>query len=101
MKTAEAELKRTIDVVDGASERDLETLTAVYENMKSKTRPRFSNRWTRIFSAGFLARMKPGAAAGILAGLSAERAYSISAILAGEVHLARRNERRGQGHANS
>lgn len=87
LKAAETELKRTIDVVDGASERDLERLTAVYENMKSKDASALFEQMDPEFSAGFLARMKPEAAAGIMAGLSAERAYSISAILAGRSAL--------------
>ncbi|KPP83568.1 MAG: MgtE intracellular N domain [Rhodobacteraceae bacterium HLUCCO07] len=91
LKAAETELKRTIDVADGASERDLETLTAVYENMKSKDASVLFEEMDPDFSAGFLARMKPEAAAGIMAGLSAERAYSISAILAGRSALGPKN----------
>jgi flagellar motility protein MotE (MotC chaperone) len=35
------------------------------------------------FAAGFLGRMRPAAAAGIMAGLSPQKAYTISVLLAG------------------
>lgn len=35
------------------------------------------------FAAGFLGRMRPEAAAGIMTGLSPETAYTISVVLAG------------------
>jgi hypothetical protein len=35
------------------------------------------------FAAGFLGRMRPDAAGAVMAGLSAEKAYAVSVILAG------------------
>ena len=40
------------------------------------------------FAAGFIARMKPEAAAAVLAGMDPQKAYLVSAVLAGRNALA-------------
>lgn len=79
----EEALSRTLAMADGASERDLESLTEVYNKMKPKDAAGLFETMDPAFAAGFLARMRPEAAAGILAKLSPDAAYSISVILAG------------------
>lgn len=83
LEEAEAELTATMALAEGASENDLSKLTTVYENMKPKAAAPLFEAMAPEFAAGFLARMRPDAAALILANLDAERAYTISVILAG------------------
>ncbi|PJE27396.1 Flagellar motility protein MotE, a chaperone for MotC folding [Pseudooceanicola antarcticus] len=83
LETAEAALKATLALADNAAENDITQLTAVYENMKPKDAAALFEQMAPEFSAGFLGRMRPEAAAQVMAGLSAERAYAISVILAG------------------
>ncbi|TQF00819.1 MAG: hypothetical protein FKY71_01345 [Spiribacter salinus] len=80
---AETALKQTMALADTAAEDDLSRLTSVYENMKPKDAAALFEQMDPEFSAGFLGRMKPVQAGAIMEGLSAERAYSISVILAG------------------
>ncbi len=82
---AEDELAATMALADTAAEDDLSRLTAVYENMKPKeAAPLFEAMDPPQFAAGFLGgRMRPDAAASILAGLDPKTAYAISVILAG------------------
>lgn len=85
---AEEKLAQTIARVDGASEGDIDKLTAVYESMKPKVAAGLFEQMTPEFAAGFLGRMNPDAAAGILSGLSSEAGYAISVVLAGRNALA-------------
>lgn len=80
---AEARLAETVSKVDGASEADLDRLTAVYEAMKPKVAAPLFEQMTPEFAAGFLGRMAPQAAAGIMSGLSTDAGYAISVVLAG------------------
>lgn len=88
---AEASLRETIAVADGAAEGDITQLTAVYENMKPKDAALLFEEMDPAFAAGFLGRMRPEPAAGIMAGLSAETAYAISVVLAGRNARAPKN----------
>jgi len=83
LEQAEAKLASTISKVDGASEADLERLTAVYQAMKPKVAAPLFEQMTPEFAAGFLGRMAPQAAAGIMSGLSTDAGYAISVVLAG------------------
>lgn len=80
---AEEKLRITLALADGAAERDLASLTTVYENMKPKETAALFEAMAPEFAAGFLSRMRPEIAAGVMAGLSPNAAYSISVILAG------------------
>ncbi|WP_457647664.1 MotE family protein [Profundibacter sp.] len=80
---AEQQLKATMALADSAAEDDLSRLTTVYENMKAKDAAKLFEEMDPQFSAGFLGRMRPDAAAAIFAGLTPAKAYSISVILAG------------------
>ena len=80
---AEVELKNTLDLVTGAAEKDLERLTAMYEQMNPKDSSALFSEMAPKFAAGFLSRMKPDAAASVLSGMDANKAYSISVIMAG------------------
>ncbi len=83
LQDAERALRETLQLADGAAEKDILRLTAVYENMKPKTAAAVFEQMEPAFAAGFLGRMRPDAAAGIMAGLSPQIAYTISVILAG------------------
>lgn len=80
---AEASLRSTLTLADGAAEADLNLLTGVYENMKPKEAASLFEEMEPSFAAGFLARMKPALAARVMAGLSPSAAYSVSVIMAG------------------
>lgn len=79
----EASLKETLALADGAAERDLTNLTAVYEAMKPADAAALFETMAPEFAAGFLGRMRPDAAAAILSGMKSEAAYSISVLVAG------------------
>ncbi|WP_116132957.1 MotE family protein [Tropicimonas sp. IMCC34043] len=80
---AEASLKDTIALADGAAETDIARLTEVYERMKSKEAAALFETMDPVFAAGFLGRMKPEVSAAIMAGLSPQAAYTVSIVLAG------------------
>lgn len=88
LKMAEEELKKTLAIADGAAEKDLTTLTAVYEAMKPADAIKVFAQMAPEFAAGFLSRMQANAAAAILSGLSPDQAYSISVLIAGRNALA-------------
>ena len=83
LEAAEAELRSTISVADGAAESDINSLTMVYENMKPERAAPLFQRMEPSFAAGFLGRMRADAAAAIMANLEPDLAYSISVVLAG------------------
>jgi len=83
LRQAEQDLAATIAMAESASEGDIARLTEVYENMKPKKAALLFEEMAPEFAAGFLARMQPAAAAAIMAGLTSQKAYGISVILAG------------------
>ncbi|SDI81897.1 MotE family protein [Aliiruegeria lutimaris] len=83
VKAAEEALRATISLADGAADRDIETLIAVYEKMKPRDVSVVFEAMDPSFAAGFLARMRPESAASVMAGLSAQKAYTVSILLAG------------------
>lgn len=83
MKAVEAELKATLAQADGAAEKDIQNLTAVYQAMKPKDAAALFEAMSPEFAAGFLGRMPPDSAAAILSGMSSEAAYGVSVIVAG------------------
>lgn len=83
MQRAEERLRATLAISDTAAEDDIERLTQVYENMKPKDAAALFEEMDANFAAGFLGRMRPDAAAAIMAGLSSEAANLYSVILAG------------------
>ncbi|GAB4386302.1 MotE family protein [Albidovulum sp.] len=80
---AEEELAQTLAQADGAADRDVQTLVAVYEQMKPKDAAALFDEMDPAFAAGFLARMRADAAAQVMAGLEPKKAYAISVLLAG------------------
>ncbi|MEM8787755.1 MAG: hypothetical protein AAGE76_05805 [Pseudomonadota bacterium] len=79
---AEERLSATIARADGAAERDLAQLTAIYENVKPKRAVGIFESMEPTFAAGILARMNATSAAEILTLMEAEKAYAVSVILA-------------------
>jgi flagellar motility protein MotE (MotC chaperone) len=88
LAAAEEDLKKTLSIADGAAEKDLTTLTAVYEAMKPADAIKVFAAMAPEFAAGFLSRMQPATAAAILAGMTPDQAYSISVLIAGRNALA-------------
>jgi len=88
LKTAEARLRETLAIADGAAENDLARLTAVYEAMKPVDAAALFETMAPEFAAGFLGRMRPEAAAAVLSGMKPETAYAISVLIAGRNALA-------------
>ena len=54
MKAVEAELKATLEQADGAAEKDIQNLTAVYQAMKPKDAAALFETMSPEFAAGFL-----------------------------------------------
>jgi flagellar motility protein MotE (MotC chaperone) len=76
-------LEKTLSIADDAAEADIRRLVAVYESMDPKKAAKLFETMDIAFAAGFLARMRQDVAAEVLAGMPAERAYAISATIAG------------------
>ncbi|MGM0585678.1 MAG: MotE family protein [Pseudomonadota bacterium] len=83
LQEAEARLADTLAIADKAAEADLDRMVGVYQNMKPKEAAEIFSAMDVTFAAGFLARMREDAAARILGGIPPERAYAISAVIAG------------------
>lgn len=83
LEKAEQALRDTLAIADQASEKDLLQLTELYQAMKPKDAAALFNGMDPEFSAGFLGRMRPAEAAAIMSGMEAEKAYAVSALLAG------------------
>ena len=91
LQTAEAGLRETLTIADGAAEKDLARLTAVYEAMRPADAAALFQTMAPEFAAGFLGRMRPEIAAAVLAGMKPDKAYSISVLIAGRNATAPRN----------
>ncbi len=79
---AEEKLAATLAIADNAAERDIQQLTAVYENMKPKNAAEIFDSMDPVFAAGFLIRMAPTSAADILSAMDKNAAYTTSVIMA-------------------
>ncbi len=88
MAVAEAGLKKTLQIADGASEADLARLTAVYEAMKPADAAKLFGEMAPEFAAGFLGRMNPAAAAAVMSGMDSAQVYAISVLIAGRNAMA-------------
>jgi len=83
LQAAELALKKTLAIADGAAEKDIIRLIAVYEAMRPADAASLFQTMAGEFAAGFLGRMRPDAAAAILAGMKPDKAYAISVLIAG------------------
>ncbi len=88
LEASENKLRATLQIADGAAEKDLVRLTAVYEAMKPKDAAALFEAMEAEFAAGFLGRMRPELAAAVLSGMKPQTAYTISALIAGRNALA-------------
>lgn len=88
LAAAESSLKSVLSIADGAAEKDIARLTAVYEAMKPADAAALFDAMAPEFAAGFLGRMQPASAAAVMAGMPPEKAYAISALIAGRNALA-------------
>jgi flagellar motility protein MotE (MotC chaperone) len=84
-------LEKTLSIADDAAEADIQRLVAVYESMDPKKSSKIFETMDVGFAAGFLARMRQDVAAEVLGGMPAERAYAISATIAGRNATAPKN----------
>lgn len=91
LNEAERSLEGLLAVADTAAEKDVATLTSVYEAMKPADASALFDQMDPVFAAGFLARMRADVAAAILAGLPPEKAYALSVVLAGRNAAVLRN----------
>ncbi|MEL6125666.1 MAG: hypothetical protein AAFR57_04620 [Pseudomonadota bacterium] len=83
LEAAEAELAATLTRAETAADEDVARLTTVYENMKPADAAQVFEAMNVEFAAGFLIRMRPDAAAKILAGLEPNTAYAVTVTMAG------------------
>ncbi len=77
------ELEELVAQTEMANAEDIERLVRMYQAMKPKEAGEIFNAMEESFAAGFLAQMRPDAAALILANMEAEKAYAVSLIIAG------------------
>jgi flagellar motility protein MotE (MotC chaperone) len=91
LQKAEDDLEKTMAIANGASEKDLAQLTAVYEAMKPADAAVLFQTMAPEFAAGFLGRMQPTSAAAIMTGMKPDKAYEVSVLLAGRNALAPKN----------
>lgn len=83
MRTARERLAETAALVDDAAGKDVRRLAEMYQAMKPKKAGQIFNEMAASFAAGFIAEMRPEAAALVLANMDAEKAYAVSLLIAG------------------
>lgn len=83
LQDAESRLRDLVALASTSAEDDLSRLTKVYETMKPKSVALLFEEMDPQFAAGFIGRMKADSAAGVMAGMTPQAAYTISVILAG------------------
>lgn len=84
LEEAENRLANTLRIADQAAEKDVEKLVSAFETMNPKRAAPIFENMDIAFAAGLISRMKGPAAAEVLAGLTAEKAYAISVFIAGQ-----------------
>lgn len=83
LREAEDKLAETLAIADSAAETDVARLVQVYEAMNPKNAAQVFESMDVVFAAGFVSRMNRDSAARIMSGLSPEKAYAVSAVIAG------------------
>lgn len=83
MRQARERLAATAALVDDAAGKDIRRLAEMYQQMKPKQAGEIFNEMAASFAAGFIAEMRPDAAALILANMDAAKAYAVSLLIAG------------------
>lgn len=91
LEAAERELTATMALADRAAEDDITRMVNVFESMRAEEAARVFTEMDPGFAAGFLGRLRPEAAAAIMAGLEPRQAYLLSTIVAGRNALVPRN----------
>ncbi|MFN3955008.1 MAG: MotE family protein [Pararhodobacter sp.] len=91
LQTAERELAATMALAERAAEDDILRLVNVFESMKADEAALVFAEMDPGFAAGFIGRLRPEAAAAIMAGLEPRQAYTLSTIVAGRNALVPRN----------
>lgn len=81
-ETAQRQLEETMALADNAAERDIDTMTAVYENMKPADAARIFGEMDVTFAAGLLSRLRPETAAAVLTGMEPAAAYAVTLMIA-------------------
>ena len=83
MRAARERLAATAALVDDAAGKDVRKLAEMYQQMKPKQAGQIFNEMAASFAAGFIAEMRPDAAALVMANMDAEKAYAVSLLIAG------------------
>ncbi|MEM9059177.1 MAG: hypothetical protein AAGD13_01840 [Pseudomonadota bacterium] len=83
MRAVRERLAATAALVDDAAGKDVRRLAEMYQAMKPKQAGQIFNEMAASFAAGFIAEMRPEAAALVLANMDAEKAYAVSLLIAG------------------
>ncbi len=81
-ETAQSQLENTLALADNAAEKDIDRMTAVYEQMKAADAARIFARMDVTFASGLLVRLRPEIAAAILTGMEPDAAYAITLTIA-------------------
>ena len=83
---AQANLEKTLSMADGAAEKDIARMTAVYEAMKPAEAAKIFEKMDVSFAAGLMSRMRPEVAADVLTGMAPEAAYAVTLTIASRNH---------------
>lgn len=84
LEEAERRLAETLRIADRAADDDIDRLVSAFEAMDSKKAAPIVENMDVAFASGLISRMKGKAAADILGGLTAEKAYAISVYMVGQ-----------------
>lgn len=80
---AEKRLAKAVDVASTAAQEDVARLVSAYESMDQKRAAAIFGKMDVTFAAGLLGAMRNDAAARILESLTPDKAYAITAYIAG------------------
>ena len=82
LKNTNASLSELVAFADEAAQKDIDLLSAMYEQMKPKKAGEIFDKMDPTFAAGFLTQMNSENAALILTNMNTDKAYETSMIIA-------------------
>lgn len=82
LKNSNTSLSELVSFADEAAQKDIDLLSAMYEQMKPKKAGEIFDKMDPAFAAGFLTQMNSENAALILTNMNTDKAYETSMIIA-------------------
>lgn len=84
LKETQQQISQQLSVLKNAANEDVAHLSAMYENMKPAKASTIFDKMDPVFAAGFLRRMNSENAGLIMANMNADKAYSVTVIIANQ-----------------